>query len=129
MSLILPLFSQETEDNNRDWYLNKKIIDIRFTGLETISENELRSVTKEFIGKEFTDSLSWEIQARLYALEYFDLILANILPGDSAKSTAVIQFNVEEKPSISEIIYTGNDRIRKSELRGYGSGGPGRYPQ
>ena len=114
VALVLPLFSQE---DDRDWYLNKKIVDIRFTGLETISENELKAVTKEFIGKEFTDTLSWEIQARLYALEYFDLILASVHPGDSARSTAIIEFRVEEKPSVDEIIYTGNERIRKSELR------------
>jgi outer membrane protein insertion porin family len=117
MSFFLPLFSQETKEIDRDWYLNKKIVDIQFSGLETISENELRSVTKEFIGNDYTDSISWEIQARLYALEYFDLILANIEPGDANSSTAIINFSVKEKPSVSEIIYSGNDRIRKSELR------------
>ncbi|MBN2627049.1 MAG: outer membrane protein assembly factor BamA [Spirochaetales bacterium] len=117
VSLLFPLFSQDSGDQGRDWYLNKRIVDIRFTGLDTISENELRAVTKEFIGKEFSDSLSWEIQARLYALEYFDLITANILPGDAGNETVIISFNVEEKPSINDIVYSGNDRIRKSELR------------
>jgi outer membrane protein insertion porin family len=117
MAFILPLFAQNNIESDRNWYLNKTIVDIRFTGLETISENELRAVTKDFIGKDFTDSLSWEIQARLYALEYFEVILANVEGGDANKETVIIVFDVKEKPSIEEINFIGNDRIRKNELR------------
>lgn len=111
----LKLFTQDGSDRN--WYLNKKIVDIRFSGLETIGENELRAVTKEYVGKDFTDTLSWELQARLYALEYFDLILPNAEKGDANGSTVILVFDVKEKPTVSDIIFIGNDRVRKNELR------------
>ncbi|MDC7233440.1 MAG: POTRA domain-containing protein [Spirochaetales bacterium] len=99
-----------------EWYSNKQIIDIRFTGLKTVSETELNGIVRPYISRRFTDSLSWEIQGKLYALEYFDLILPQVLPGDDNNNTVVIEFQVKEKPVVNEIIFTGNDRVRRGEL-------------
>ncbi|QEN07658.1 outer membrane protein assembly factor BamA [Oceanispirochaeta crateris] len=99
-----------------DWYVNKQIVDIRFTGLNTVSETELNGIVRSYISRKFTDSLSWEIQGKLYALEYFDLILPQVLPGDDNNNTVILEFQFKEKPVVNEIIFTGNNRIRKGEL-------------
>ncbi|MBF9017251.1 MULTISPECIES: outer membrane protein assembly factor BamA [unclassified Oceanispirochaeta] len=99
-----------------EWYTNKQIIDIRFTGLKTVSETELNGIVRPYISRRFTDSLSWEIQGKLYALEYFDLILPQVIPGDDNNNTVVIEYQVKEKPVVEEIIFTGNNRVRKGEL-------------
>jgi len=99
-----------------DWYVNKQIVDIKFTGLKTVSETEVNGIVRPYISKRFTDSLSWEIQGKLYALEYFDLILPQVLPGDENNNTVIIDFQVKEKPVVNEIIFTGNNRVRKGEL-------------
>ncbi|MDA3957977.1 outer membrane protein assembly factor BamA [Oceanispirochaeta sp.] len=105
-----------TAQTTEDWYVNKQIVDIRFTGLNAVSETELNGIVRPYIARKFTDSLSWEIQGKLYALEYFDLILPQVLPGDDSSNTVIIEFQFKEKPVVNEIIFTGNNRVRKGEL-------------
>jgi len=114
--LILTGFTTLYAQTAEDWYVNKQIVDIKFTGLKTVSETEVNGIVRSYISKRFTDSLSWEIQGKLYALEYFDLILPQVLPGDENNNTVIIEFQVKEKPVVKEIIFTGNDRVRKGEL-------------
>ncbi|OQY34887.1 MAG: outer membrane protein assembly factor BamA [Spirochaetaceae bacterium 4572_59] len=102
------------EDPN--WYQNKPILDIRFSGLDAVSETELKGIVRQYVSLNFTDAISWEIQGKLYALEYFDLILPQALPGDDNNNTVVLEFVVKEKPVVKEILFTGNNRIRKGEL-------------
>ncbi len=102
--------------SNTGWYVNKQIVDIRFTGLSTVSETELNGIVRPYLSRKFTDSLSWEIQGKLYALEYFDLILPQVLPGDDQNNTVVIEFQVKEKAVVRDIVFIGNDRVRKGEL-------------
>ncbi len=120
--LLLSLTAGLSAQSAEDWYLDKTIVDIRFTGLDAVSVNELKGIIRPYISKKFSDSLSWEIQGKLYALEYFDLILPQVLPGEkllpgeSEISTVIIEFQVKEKPVVNQIVYTGNNRIRKGEL-------------
>jgi outer membrane protein insertion porin family len=102
------------EDPN--WYQNKPIVDIRFSGLDTVSDTELKGIVRQYISLQFTDAISWEIQGKLYALEYFDLILPQALPGDANYNTVILEFEVKEKPVVREILFTGNNRVRKGEL-------------
>jgi outer membrane protein insertion porin family len=100
-----------------EWYISKPIVDIRFKGLQTISEIELRALLKSYISKDFTEAISWEIQGKLYALEYFDLLIPSALPGDPAKNSVILEIQVKEKPSIERVIFNGNNKIRGGELR------------
>ena len=111
-TIVIPLTAQD----DPDWYQNKPILDIRFSGLDAVSETELKGIVRPYISLQFTDSLSWEIQGKLYALEYFDLILPQALPGDPNKNTVILEFEVKEKPVVDKILFTGNNRIRKGEL-------------
>ena len=84
--------------------------------MNSVSETELNGIVRPYISRRFTDSLSWEIQGKLYALEYFDLILPQVIPGDDNNGSVIIEFQVKEKPVVQEIIFTGNNRVRKGEL-------------
>lgn len=107
------LYGQEQND---EWYLGKPIVDIRFTGLDTVSSTELSGLVREYISSEFTDSLFYEIQSKLYALDYFELIIPAALKGDTDGSTVVLEFEVKERPVVGSIEFSGNNRIRRGEL-------------
>ncbi|MBI9098697.1 MAG: outer membrane protein assembly factor BamA [Spirochaetaceae bacterium] len=116
--LIMLMLTQTVfaQQNDEEWYLGKTIVDIRFTGLDTVSSTELSGLVREYISSEFSDSLFYEIQSKLYALDYFELIIPAALKGDSQGNTVILEFEVKEKPVISEIEFTGNSRIRRGEL-------------
>jgi len=113
--LILSSFVLMAQEED-GWYLDKTIVDIRFENLETVSENELRGLVRDYIGQTFTDSLSWEIMSLLYGLDYFDLVETKVEKGDSEGNTIKLIFTVEEKPYISDIKFLGNSRVRRYEL-------------
>ncbi|GHV69895.1 outer membrane protein assembly factor BamA [Spirochaetia bacterium] len=113
MVLAVAAFAQESDE----WYQGKPIRDIRFTGLKNITADELAHIVEPFIGLTFTDDVFWEIQTRLYALEYFDLITPRALPSDTAGSGVVIRFTVTERPVVSRLNFEGNKNVRSNELR------------
>ena len=65
--LVFPGLSQESVE----WYQGKPIKDIMFQGLRHVSAAEMEGVVESYKGQTFTDDLFWELQGRLYALEYF----------------------------------------------------------
>lgn len=107
----ISIFAQEDQ-----WYLDKPIADITFEGLTTVSENELLGLIRPYIGQPYTDSLSWDIQSKLYALDYFDIIIPEIRPGDSEYNSAILFFQVQEKPQIDDVLFSGNSKVRRGEL-------------
>ena len=106
-------FSQTGGD---DWYQGKIIRDIVFSGLRNVKASELEGLMEPYKGRQFNDSLFWEIQGRLYALEYFDLISPNIERYDSGGTEIIIRFTVTERPIVSRINFIGNSGIRRTEL-------------
>jgi outer membrane protein insertion porin family len=106
------------EPSASEWYVGKPIENITFTGLRHVKPSELEGITEQYIGKKLDDTLFWELQGRLYALEYFEEITPTALPADSAGSEVVLRFAVKERPIISRIDFHGNKGMRTSELRG-----------
>jgi len=100
------------EDSN--WYIDKTIIDINFENLVRISENELKGLVREYIGTTFTDTVSWEIMATLYGLDYFDLVETKVEKGDPEGNTIRLIFTVKEKPYIEDIRFNGNNHLRRN---------------
>ena len=106
-----------------DWYTDKVISEIRLQGLQNISQSEISPITSQFIGRRFSDELFWDIQSRLFALDYFEDIVSGVaLPGnenlpllDSA-NTVIIEFNVIEHPVVKRIQITGNRNIRRNQI-------------
>ncbi len=100
-----------------EWYINKPIKGFIFKGLITVKENDLQALLKQYIGQSFSvDPLLMDIQAKLYALDYFESIEPDAQPGDDAKTSIVIQFNVKERPSVVAIVVKGNATVRTGDI-------------
>jgi len=99
-----------------DWYQGKPIRDIQFEGLKNIRRTELEGAIESFRGRLFTDNLFMELQGRLYALEYFELITPTAVPADQARSEVVLIFKVIERPNVTRITFVGNSGIRRRDL-------------
>jgi outer membrane protein insertion porin family len=110
--LVFSGFAQESGE----WYQGKPIRNIVFEGLRHISASELEGIVEPFIGRLFNDDVFWEIQGRLYALEYFDMITPSAVPTDTLGNEVIIRFAVTERPTVSKITFVGNSKIRRSEL-------------
>ncbi|MCL2127871.1 MAG: outer membrane protein assembly factor BamA [Treponema sp.] len=105
-------FAQQREE----WYQGKPIKDIIFTGLHNVKASELEGLMELYKGRPFDDSIFWEIQGKLYALEYFDLISPSAIPSDSFRNEVIIRFTVTERPTVSRISFVGNSGLRRNEL-------------
>ena len=101
---------------DEEWYLNVIITEIRFEGLQAVSENDVQGVVTPFIGSAFTETILNDLQRRLYNLEYFDLLVPEALPGNDERSELILKFTVEERSTISEIQFSGNQQLRRGTI-------------
>ncbi|MDR2072394.1 MAG: outer membrane protein assembly factor BamA [Spirochaetaceae bacterium] len=101
-----------------DWYQGKNIKDIRFEGLRHVRLAELDDTIESYRGKPFTDTLFQELQSKLYALEYFELLSPVTIPSDEEGSEVILLFRVVERPTVSKISFVGNTGVRQRELLG-----------
>jgi len=109
-------FAQESSADAAEWYLGKPIRDIVFSGLRNIRQNELEALVNPYRGRVFDDNIFWEIQGKLYALEYFDRIDPSTHRADASGSEVIIRFTVVERPTIGRINFVGNSGLRRNEL-------------
>ncbi|MDR2070378.1 MAG: outer membrane protein assembly factor BamA [Treponema sp.] len=105
-------FAQESEE----WYLGKPIRNVVFEGLNHVNRSELEGVIAPFLGRPFSDEVFWELQGRIYALEYFESISPSAVPADPSGAEVVIRFVVTERPIVSKISFVGNSGLRRTEL-------------
>ena len=111
-------FAQDSSEASDDtWYYGKVIKSISFKGLKSVDSRDLNGVISGFVGKQFTDELFYSMIDRIDALEFFDDISPEALPGDSKKHTVSIVFNVKERPVVTRINMVGNHQIRTTELK------------
>jgi outer membrane protein insertion porin family len=100
-----------------DWYIDKPIKAFAFKGLVTVKEGDLQSVLASYIGRKLSvDPLLMEITNTLYALDYFDSLVPNAVPGDDARASVIIEYEVKELPSITAIEVNGNATLRANEI-------------
>ncbi|WP_455383078.1 outer membrane protein assembly factor BamA [Salinispira pacifica] len=104
------------DTGSSEWYLGKPIRNIEFKGLKTVSESELRGIVDPYIGQKFTDSLFLDLQRKLYALGYFDQIVPRAIKADPQGSAVILQFEVKERPVVSDVKIEGNSRVRTSDI-------------
>lgn len=112
--IVIPtlfVFAQE-----EDWYIGKEIVDIRFSGLDNISPSELEGITSQFIGQTFSDTLYWDLQSKLFALNYFEEFVPKAVPGDADRNSVIIEFQVTERPVVGDIKISGNSNIRTMDI-------------
>jgi outer membrane protein insertion porin family len=99
-----------------EWYQGLPIKDIVFTGLRNVKLSELEGLVEPYKGRSFDDTLFWEIQGKLYALEYFDLITPTAVPADFTRTEVILRFAVSERATVGRIIFVGNSGMRRTEL-------------
>ncbi len=117
LSLSLVIFTiGSIHAQQEEWYWGQPIAEIRFEGLKSITQNELKGLIWPYIGQEYTDALAWDIQSKLYALDYFDLLIPDIQESKGESPAIALIFKVQEKPLIVDIVFSGNQKIRKREL-------------
>ncbi|WP_178841400.1 outer membrane protein assembly factor BamA [uncultured Treponema sp.] len=104
----------ETDDN---WFYGKLIKSISFKNLKSVDAKELEGVTGSFIGRRFSDEVFGDILDRIYALDFFDEVTPQAIPGDAKKNTVSIVFSVTERPVVTRITFSGNRQIRTTELK------------
>jgi len=110
------VYSQQSAEGGGEWYQGKPIRDIVFTGLRHITSSELEAIINPYKGQNFNDVIFWELQGKLYALEYFERIEPSTHRVDATGSEVIIRFAVEERPVIGRINFVGNSGLRRSEL-------------
>ena len=101
---------------SEDWYYNKPIKDIKFTGLHVTGSSEMKTVVSEFEGKNFSDELYIDIINKIYNLDFFEDIGVELNPADSNGNSVILNITVVEKPVISKINITGNKQIHTTDI-------------
>jgi outer membrane protein insertion porin family len=107
-------FSQQAQ--NDDWYMNKPIREIVFSGIKNTTMSELEALMNPFKGRPYNDEIYLEILTKLFALGYFSNIEASTHRADPAGNEVVLRFTVVEYPIISRITFAGNSGIRRTDL-------------
>lgn len=105
-------FAQE----KAEWYVGKPIKSISFDGLKHVKRSELDGIVGDFVGRLFSDEAFWDLQGRLYSLEFFDSIMPTAVPADEAGTAVILKFAVQEKPVVSKVEFSGNAGLRRNEL-------------
>ncbi len=116
-ALLLGALAAPAAAEDQEWYVGKPITAFTFVGLATVKEDELQAVVKQFIGQPFSvDPLLWDVEARLYALDYFDTLVPSALPADETRQAVIISFAVHERPTIVAVDVIGNSEVRSGDI-------------
>lgn len=108
---ILP--AQESEG----WFYGKNISKIEFKGLKNVKKTDLASIENTFTSIAFTDEVYEDLLDRINSLEYFSSFDSYVNHDPKNDSNIILTFEVEERPIVSLILFTGNQKIRNGELR------------
>ncbi len=106
-----------TQENDPDgeWYIGRTIQDIQFRGLDAVNESELRPIITPFLGQQFTERRFLDLRRRLYALDYFTQIVPEAVRPQEG-SGVIIRFTVTERPTVDDVEFRGNRKLRTTEL-------------
>jgi len=92
----------------------ERIAGIVFKGTTKIEDNAILNVIKSAKGKVFTETdLSSDIKA-IYRMGYFSDVAADVSDGPEGK---IITFLLKERPTVSEIIIKGNDKVSTDDIK------------
>jgi outer membrane protein insertion porin family len=107
-----PCFAQEDDE----WYLGKPLREIVFSGLRHATPQDLEGILSAYMGQDYSYELVEELQMRLYATGFFELLSPATVPSDSNRSGVILRFTVTEQPVVSRISFVGNSNLRQREL-------------
>ncbi|OHD19536.1 MAG: outer membrane protein assembly factor BamA [Spirochaetes bacterium GWD1_61_31] len=100
-----------------EWYIGKPIRNIRFEGLQVVTNSDLDAIIREYRDQAFSAELWMQLLTAVYQLDYFTEIAPEAVPGDSQSQSVVILFRVVERPALRAILFDGNRGIRTAELQ------------
>jgi outer membrane protein insertion porin family len=106
----------QAQPSTTEWFWGKPIEGVEWEGVVHADKRELDAVTRNYIGKNFTEDLWMELQSRLYELDWFDKIDPKALPADPGKTKVIIRFTVVEKPYVDVVRVVGNSGLRTNEI-------------
>lgn len=116
LMLLLSLTAGVVAAQDADWYVGKPIEDIRFEGLENVDSADLEAIIEPFVGRTYSDAVLLDLQRRLYALDYFQVIIPNAVRADEEGSAVILRFDVTERPVVEAVEFAGNSRVRAADL-------------
>ncbi len=105
--LIVPAFAAE-------WYEDKPVEQIRYSGNINVSDTVLNNLTKKYIGENFTDEMISEIDTLMYSQEWMDYYYMSA--EENEEGGLVLVLEVQELPMVGSIVYTGNSAIKERAL-------------
>ena len=105
-----------TVSGQDNWFLDKPIKEIRFTGLESVSESELAGIVEPFVGKNVDNNLIIDLQSKVFALDYFEEFTLEAVAADDEQSAVILEFAVIERPVVGSIVLIGNRFIRRQDI-------------
>jgi outer membrane protein insertion porin family len=100
-----------------EWYEGKPIKDIIFIGVEHTDLSDLEGITSQYKDKPCNFDAILALQDKLYALEYFDEVIANPVPYDNARTSVRIEITVQERPLITKIVFSGYHKVKTTDLK------------
>lgn len=109
---VVPLCAQDASA----WYEDKPIADIRFEGLQNVSRTDLEGVIEPYIGTTYQNARFWDLQSKLFALDYFESFEVEAVPADDERSKVILVFHVVERPVVDRIELIGNRQIRRADI-------------
>ncbi|MBK5200008.1 MAG: outer membrane protein assembly factor BamA [Spirochaetaceae bacterium] len=109
--LTTSLFAAETP-----WYEGAKISNFETYGLQNVSGNTIDNILFQYRNKIYTDDLSNEIQAKLYATEGVSYFYpeAKKDPKDSKK--LILSYTFFEKQMLKIVSFDGNSKLKDAIL-------------
>jgi outer membrane protein insertion porin family len=110
------IFAPRSWAQEEEWYQNKPIRDIVFTGLRHVSASDLEGIVAEYKNKLYTDELFYALQSKLILTEYFEYVIPNFIPYNSENTELRIELSVVERPIISSIRFAGNSKVKRGDL-------------
>ncbi len=116
LALGTPMRNVAAQDLSGDWYYDKPIREIVFTGLKNVPASDLEGIIAPYKNKPYTDTLVSELMGNLYSSEFFTFVDPNISPYDDAGSAVRIEFTIEERAVIGRIQFVGNSKVRRLDL-------------
>jgi outer membrane protein insertion porin family len=115
-ALIAGSFAPLTAQEAGEWYLEKPIADVVFTGLVNVKAEDLTAVVKPYLGQPFSYELFERLQNAVVALDWFEQLEPVAQDPDGTKSTVVVEFQVTERPAVSAIQVTGNSQVHTADI-------------
>jgi outer membrane protein insertion porin family len=110
--ILTPLVAQD----GGDWFLDKPIADVVFTGLVNVKAEDLAEVVKPYLGQPFGYDLFERLQNAVVALDWFERLEPVARDPDGTASRVTIEFQVIERSAASIVLVEGNSQVRTADI-------------